>query len=192
MKDSSQERLPSLPIAADIPIYKTIDEQENNLLEPDIIVQQSILKEDDSTEFDATENLTTNSDDILLHKLHTTVRNRQKNIDASSTDDDVDDEIEQHDLTDLERLIDKLAQPDENLNTNEEDYQHYELATTPSSNDSSSSARQQTDDIYFIPGYAGLWRPSVDNENVNNSSIDYDADDERRTGAKTRVSYTPK
>jgi hypothetical protein len=186
MGESSQERLPSFPIVADIPIYKTIE--EDVLLKPNIIDTQLITKEDDSTEFDATENLTSYSDDILLQRLHTSAINKQKKFDTSSTDDDVDDEIEQHDLTDLERIIDKLAQPS-SLSLNEEAYQRYDLATTPSSNDdSSSSSRQQSDDFYFIPGYSGLWRPSAENDNTN-IPIDYDADDERKTATKTRVSH---
>jgi len=186
MGDSSQERLPSFPIVADIPIYKTIE--EDVLLKPIIIDNQSILKEDDSTEFDATENLTSYSDDLLLQRLHTSAMNRQKNFDTSSTDDDVDEEIEQHDLTDLERLLDKLTVQNTSSNVNEEAYQRYDLATTSSSNDSSSSPRQQPDDIYFIPGYSGLWRPSSNNDNKN-LPIDYDADDERKTATKTRVSH---
>jgi hypothetical protein len=186
MGDSSQERLPSFPIAADIPIYKTIE--EDILLKPIIIDNRLILKEDDSTEFDATENLTSYSDDLLLQRLHTSTMNRQKNFDTSSTDDDVDEEIEQHDLTDLERLLDKLTLPNTSSNINEEAYQRYDLATTSSSNDSSSSPRQQPDNIYFIPGYSGLWRPSSDNDNKI-LPIDYDADDERKTATKTRVSH---
>jgi hypothetical protein len=174
MGDSSQERLPSFPIAADLPIVN---------------IHQSIIKEDDSTEFDATENLTSNSDDVFPQKLYPSAANRQKNLDTSSTDDDVDDdEFEQHDLTDIHRIIDKLTLPEQNLSPNEEPYQRYDLATTPSSNDSSSS-RQQADDIYLIPGYPGLWRPSADNDS-SSLPIDYDADDERKGSTKTRVGYS--
>jgi hypothetical protein len=187
MNDSSQERLPSFPIADDIPIDKNLE--KNIFLKP--IHNQSIIKEDDSTEFDATDNLTSYSDDIILQGLQRSTINRKMNFDTSSTDDDVDEEIEQHDLTDLECIIDKLTQLNNILTINEEAYQRYDLATTPSSNDSSSSSRQQPDDIYFIPGYSGLWRPSTDNENAN-LSIDYDADDERKTTTKTRVGYSDK
>lgn len=184
MGESSQERLPSFPLAADLPIYKNMIskpiDQDNKL----------IIKEDDSTEYDATENLTSNSDDIILQKLFPTSTDRQNYFDTSSTDDDVDDEIEQHDLTDLECIIDKLQQTNSHINTNDEPYQRYELATTPSSNDSSSSSsKQRTDDVYFIPGYAGLWRPSADTDSTN-LPIDYDADDERKSSTKTRVCYS--
>jgi hypothetical protein len=182
MGDSSLDRLPPFPIVADIPLYKT---PEENLL---IRANPPLAKEEDSTEFDATDNLTSYSDDLLLQRLPTSVINRQKHFDLSSTDDDVDDEIEQHDLTDLERIIDKLSQPNNRLSINEEPYQRYDLATTPSSHDSSSSPRQQADDIYFIPGYSGLWRPSAYNNHAN-LPIDYDADDERKTTSKTRVSH---
>jgi hypothetical protein len=185
MGDSSQERLPALPIAADIPIYKSIE--ENLVLEPIVSSNQSIAKEDDSTEFDATENLTSLSDEVLLQRLHKSAANRQQYLDTSSTDDDVDEEFEQNDLTDIDRIIERLAQPSSDLNINEEPYQRYDLATTPSSNDSSSSSRQQADDIYLIPGYPGLWRPSVDNDS-SSIPIDYDADDERKGSTRTRVS----
>ena len=187
MGDSSQERLPSFPIAADLPIYR--NKEENRSLEPIVNIGPSIIKEDDSTEFDATENLTSNSDDVFLQKLYPSATNREKNLDTSSTDDDVDDdEFEQHDLTDIHRIIEKLTEPEQNLSTNEEPYQRYDLATTPSSNDSSSS-RQQADDIYLIPGYPGLWRPSADNDS-SSLPIDYDADDERKRSTKTRVGYS--
>jgi hypothetical protein len=185
MGDSSQERLPAFPLAADLPIYKNFE--ENTLPKP--LVSSHQTKEDDSTEFDATDNFTSYSDDILLQRLQTSITNRQKRFDASSTDDDVDDEIEQHDLTDLEHIIDKLAQPSSSVSRDEGPYQRYDLATTPSSNDSSSSSsRQRPGDIYYIPGYSGLWRPLGDNDHTN-LSVDYDADDERKTTTKTRVIY---
>jgi hypothetical protein len=186
MGDSSLDSLPSFPLAADLPIYK--NREENISPKPFISSQQT--KEDDSTEFDATDNFTSYSDEILLQRLQTSAINRQKYFDASSTEDDMDDEIEQHDLTDLEHIIDKLAQPSSSsVSRHEEPYHRYDQATTPSSNESSSSSsRQRPDDIYYIPGYSGLWRPFVDNEHAN-VSVDYDADDERKTATKTRVSH---
>ncbi len=53
--------------------------------------------------------------------------------------------------------------------------------------------KPQTDDIYMIPGYPGLWRPSVDDEDSSQSPLANDADDEDEknqstTKVKTRVS----
>ena len=183
MGDSSQERLPSFPIAADIPVYKYIDGEPPR--KPP--VSSARLKEDDSTEFDATDNYTSHSDEILLQRLQIAAMKRQRNFDASSTDEDVDEELEQHDLTNLEEIIDKLAQPASTFSINEEPYQHYELATTPSSNESSSSMKQPPEDIYYIPGYSGLWRPSEDDDRED-MAVNYDADDERKVTPKLRVS----
>lgn len=185
MGDSSQDRLPSFPLAADLPVYKYINENSP----PNLPVTSLQKKEDDSTEFDASDNFNCQSDDILFQKLQHAAMQRQRNLNASSTDDDVDDELEQHDLTNLEDIIDKLDQPMRIVSIDEEPYHRYELATTPSSNESSSSsAKRPVDDIYYIPGYSGLWRPSEghDNENI---SIDYDADDERRSTPRIRVSF---
>ena len=160
MGDSSQERLPALPLAADLPIYKTVQKK--------FPLNKTPSRDDDLTEFDATDNLTSYSDDLILQKCRTSKNNNQEqHFDASSTDEDVDDEIQ----TNLEQ------QP----------YQHYELATTPLSNDGSSSKerqqQQQQDDIYFIPGYAGLWRQSSESKSEQLSK----ADDEMNLNTKTRV-----
>jgi hypothetical protein len=182
MHESSQDLLPAIPIAADMPIYKNMEEK--TLLEPMVILNQSTIKEDDSTECDASDELTSYSDDILLRKLR-----KQNDLDSSSTDDDVDEEFEEHDLIDLHRMINKLTQPSDDLSTNEDAYQVYDLATTPSSNNSStSSSKQQPDDVYIIPGYPGLWRPPADNGTANLPK-DYNADDQRQTVTKTRVGH---
>ena len=186
MGDSSQDRLPSFPLAADIPVYKYLD--ENSPAKPPASSAQK--KEDDSTEFDASDNFNCHSDDILLRKLQRAAMKKRGNLDASSTDEDVDDELEQHDLTNLEDIIEKLDRPMSIVSIDEEPYHRYELATTPSSNESSSSSsKRPLDDIYYIPGYSGLWRPSEGQDDLENIPIDYDADDERRTTPKIRVSF---
>jgi hypothetical protein len=184
MGDSSLERLPAFPLAADLPIYRSCEENAS----PKPFASSYQTKEEDSTEFDATDNLTSYSDESLMRRLETSAANQQKDFDPSSTEDDVDEEIEQHDLTDLDHIIDKLAQPSStSISRHDESYQRYDQAVTLSSNDSStSSPRQRLDDIYYIPGYSGLWRPFGSNENA---SVDYDADDERRSVSKTRVSH---
>ena len=53
--------------------------------------------------------------------------------------------------------------------------------------------KPQTDDIYMIPGYPGLWRPSADDDDSSQSGLANDADDEDEknqstTKVKTRVS----
>ena len=185
MGDSSQDRLPSFPIAADVPVYKYIHGNSP----PNPLTSSLQKKEDDSTEFDASDNFNCHTDEILLQKLQLAAMKKQRNLDASSTDDDVDDELEQHDLTNLDEILDKLDQPMRIVNIDEEPYHRYELATTPSSNgSSSSSSKRPMDDIYYIPGYSGLWRPS-EGLNDENIPIDYDADDERRTTPKIRVSF---
>ena len=167
MGDSSQDRLPALPMASDLPLY---------------VKDEAICaKEDDLTELDATENLTSYSDEVLMQRLYRSVQHRDEHLDASSTDEDVDDAFEHND---------RLTGPSNSADNNDEMYQRFDLATTPSSNDdSSTSSRQQADDIYLIPGYPGLWRPSADNEN-SQSPVNYDADDERRIIAKTKVRTT--
>ncbi|CAF3910321.1 unnamed protein product, partial [Rotaria sp. Silwood2] len=50
---------------------------------------------------------------------------------------------------------------------------------------------QQSDDIYIIPGYAGLWRPSADDDDSTHAPITNDEDDKQQsatTTVKTRVS----
>ena len=167
MGDSSQDRLPALPMASDLPLY---------------VKDEAICaKEDDLTELDATENLTSYSDEVLMQRLYRSVQHRDEHLDASSTDDDVDDAFEH---------TDRLTGQSNSADNNDEMYQRFDLATTPSSNDdSSTSSRQQADDIYLIPGYPGLWRPSADNEN-SQSPVNYDADDERRIITKTKVRTT--
>jgi hypothetical protein len=198
MGDSSQERLPSFPLAADIPIYQLVqttpdDNQEQQQLhsEPIVNVNQNQTKDDDLTELDATENLTSYSDDILIQKLQASAPHRQENLDASSTDEDVDDEFEQSDVSNLHRIIEEASQHSPNLSgEGGETYQRYDLSST-----SSTSAKPHTDDIYIIPGYPGLWRPSADDfdDDHTRSSFANDADDEdekkQSTGTvKTRVS----
>ncbi|CAF1092250.1 unnamed protein product [Rotaria sordida] len=187
MDNSSQEHLPTIPLVADIPIYK--DTNENVLYEPIVIVNRSIIKEDDLTEFDAIDNLTSYTDDLFSRKFSTLDENKQQEqqyLDTSSTDDDVDDEFEQNDLTNIHHIIDQLEQSNNNLNGNDETYQCYDLATSPSSNNSSSSLRQQSDDVYLIPGYPGLWRPSTNNYS-SNLPKEYDADDETKTASGTQT-----
>ena len=187
MGDSSLERLPAFPLAADLPVYRSCEENAS----PKQFASSHQTKEEDSTEFDATDNLTSYSDESLIRRFQTSAANRPNNFDPSSTEDDVDEEIEQHDLTDLGHIIDKLAEPNSSsISRHDESYQRYDQAVTLSSNDDSSisSARQRPDDFYYIPGYSGLWRPFGNNENAN-ASVDYDADDERRSVSKTRVSH---
>jgi hypothetical protein len=201
MGDSSQERLPDFPLVADIPIYKSVkttsdeNKEQEILSEPIVNVNQNITKDDDLTELDATENLTSYSDDNLLQKLNASAPNRQDNLDASSTDEDVDDEnfneLDQHDTSNLHRIIEEITQQDNNLSGEYgQTYQRYDVSNT-----SSTSTKPQTDDIYIIPGYPGLWRPSADDVDDDNtrSSLANDADDEDEkkqstSAVKTRVS----
>ena len=186
MGDSSQERLPAaISIAADLPVYQSAEEQV--VPKPFFFAHRPSIREEDITELDATDNMTSFTDEILLQRLYNPARQQREQFDASSTDEDVDDEeFEQQNLTNLHDIIDQMQQAPNQFSTKDESYQRYDLATTPSSNDdSSSSSRQQTDDVYLIPGYPGLWRPSTENAPMN-----YDADDERRTESKTRVSTT--
>ena len=198
MGDSSQDRLPAFPVAADIPIYQSVkttsDENKDQqiLSEPIVNVNQNITKDDDLTELDATENLTSYSDDNLLQKLNASAPNRQDNLDASSTDEDVDDEnfneLEQLDVSNLHRIVDDITQSNNDLAGGyEQTYQRYDV-----SSNSSTSTKQQTDDIYMIPGYPGLWRPSADDDESTHSALTNDADDEDETKksadtVKTRV-----
>ncbi|CAF1474730.1 unnamed protein product [Adineta steineri] len=177
MHDSLQDRLPIIPLAADLPLYKRIEN----------VPLQSTTKEEDSTEFDATENLTSYSDDILYRRLYRSNIDIRKDLDSSSTDDDVDEEFEEHDLTNIHRINHKLTETSSSLSANDECYRRYDVTTTLSSNDSlSSPLKQQADDVYLIPGYPGLWRTSIDNDDAN-LPIDYDADDEGRTATKTKT-----
>jgi hypothetical protein len=198
MGDSSQERLPAFPLAADIPIYEfvktTSDENKEQqiLSEPIVNINQNLLtKDDDLTELDATENLTSYSDDILLQKLQTSIPHRKENLDASSTDEDVDDEnfneFDQHDTSNLQHIIEEITQQNNSLSgEDEQTYQRYDI-----SSNSSISTKQQTDDIYIIPGYPGLWRPSADDDTHSSLANDADDEDEKNPSAttvKTRVS----
>ncbi|UJR22812.1 hypothetical protein I4U23_025842 [Adineta vaga] len=190
MNDSSQDRLPIIPIAEDMPDYA--NREEKVLLEPLLVVHRSALKEDDLTEFDATDNLTSYSDDILYRRLYRSSPDRRNHLDTSSTDDDVDEEFEEHDLTNIHRISDKATDTSSSISTNEGRYHRYDRVTTPSTHESSlSPAKQQPDDIYLIPGYPGLWRTTTttgaaDNGDEN-SPIDYDADDETKAIIKTRI-----
>lgn len=185
MGDSSQDRLPAVPIEADIPIYR--NSNRNNQIRPNVDHNQSITKEDDSTEFDATENLTSYTDDALNQKLFKLKNDEDRSLNTSITDDDVDDEFEHNDLMNpLDKSTDKLAESNSLLNVNEDADTCYDLAITPSSNQSSSSSRQQLDDVYIIPGFPGLWRPST-SKFSSNSPKAYDADDESRK-SETKVS----
>lgn len=122
--DSSQERLPALPIAADLPMYR-----------PPIAPPPSLDREGDQTDCDATDNFASLNDDALLQRLYRRTERTMPYHDTSSTDEDVDDEP----------------------------YQRYDLPRTLSNDESDpSSSQQQTDDVYLIPGYPGLWRPSAD------------------------------
>ncbi|CAF1588435.1 unnamed protein product, partial [Adineta ricciae] len=180
MGDSSQERLPSFPVAADIPVYqadkKILDESKDQHILSEQIGNnnQGLAKDDDLTELDATENLTSYSDDVHKHKHHTRhSSNQQQKSDASSTDEDVDDEnfseLEQSDISNLYRIIDEITRPGKHEST----YRRYDL-----SNSSSVSTKPQTDDIYIIPGYPGLWKPSADDDESIHSGFTNDADDE--------------
>ncbi|CAM4794991.1 unnamed protein product [Rotaria magnacalcarata] len=178
MGDSSEERLPAIPIAAGIPIYKNLNEYV--VYEPIVVTNRSMTKEDDSTEFDATENLTLYTDDLFTQKLCELDASRDDiDLNVSSTDDDVDEEFDRNDLTNIDHMNDKLTEQNTDLNVDEDVYPSYDRATTPSSNNSSSSSRQQLDYIYIIPGYPGLWRPSA-NTCSSTSPKAYDADDESR------------
>jgi hypothetical protein len=201
MGDSSQERLPAFPVAADIPIYQSIkstsDENKDQqvISEPIVHTNLNVTKDDDLTELDATENLTSYSDDVLLQKLNASAPNRQENLDASSTDEDVDDEnfneMEHHDSSNLHRIADETSQQHSGLSGGyEQTYQRYDL-----SSNSSTSTKPQTDDIYMIPGYPGLWKPSADDgdDESTHSAVTNDADDEDENKhsagtVKTRVS----
>ncbi|CAF3670994.1 unnamed protein product [Rotaria socialis] len=177
MGDSSAERLPAIPIADDIPIYKNLNEYV--VYEPIVVTNLSMTKEDDSTEFDATENLTLYTDDLFTQKLHELDASKDIDLDLSSTDDDVDEEFDRNDLTNIDHMNDKLTEQNTDSNVDEDAYPSYDRATTPSSNNSSSSSRRQLDDVYIIPGYPGLWRPSA-NTCSSTSPKEYDADDECR------------
>jgi hypothetical protein len=200
MGDSSQERLPAFPLAADIPIYESVkttsdENKEQEILSKAIVnTNQNLIKDDDLTELDATENLTSYSDDILLQKLQASALNREENLDASSTDEDVDEqnfnEFEPHDVSNLHRIVGEITRQNNNVSGDYgHTYQRYDL-----SSNSSTSTKPQTDDVYMIPGYPGLWRPSADDDDDDTrSSLANDADDEdekqqSNSTVKTRVS----
>ena len=188
MGDSSQERLPALPLVADMPVYEatkgsTNEEQRAEPVRADSIVNinQAATKDDDLTELDATENLTSFSDDVLLQRLNASAPNREEHLDASSTDEDVDEEnfneFEPQDLTNLHRIIDQITQPSSSLSgADDQAYHRYDVTTASSSNNSSAS-KPPTDDLYMIPGYPGLWRASGDAPSTP-SPLANDADDE--------------
>ena len=208
MGSSSQDRLPALPIAADLPVYELVEPHSNNHQEdklhsePSINVHHGANKDDDLTELDATENLTSYSDDILLQKLHASVPGKGIHLDAaSSTDEDVDEEnfneFEEHDVSNLHRIVDEMTQHSSSLSGAEgQAFHRYDLLTT-SSNSNESASKLPTDDLYVIPGFPGLWRPSADDKN-SHSPMDNDADDDESQGndeqyssnhrMKTRVS----
>ncbi|CAF4739965.1 unnamed protein product [Rotaria socialis] len=195
MGDSSQERLPSFPLVADMPVYEpgktTSDGAKDEQIQSELNanINRIITKDDDLTEFDATENLTY-SDDVLLQKLHASAPNREKNLDASSTDDDVDDanfnELENNDVSNLHRVMDEMNQHHESVSQGlEQIYQRYDI-----SNSSSTSTKPTTDDVYIIPGYSGLWRSSVNDTRESSSANDADDEDDRKqstTTVKTRT-----
>ncbi|CAF0819623.1 unnamed protein product [Rotaria sordida] len=195
MGDSSQERLPAFPVAADIPIYELVktppdeNKEQQKLSEPIVNINQNITKDDDLTELDATENLNY-SDDVLLQKLYTSAPNRQENLDASSTDEDVDDEnfseFEQHDISNLHRIVNEVIQHNDNLSQEYgPTFQRYDV-----SSNSSTSTKLQSDDVYIIPGYAGLWKPSPDVNDSRHSRLTHDEDDKQQsaiTTVKTRT-----
>ena len=207
MGDSSQERLPALPLAADLPVYQLAGNISNENRgekvpsEPLATNNQGASKDDDLTELDATENLTSYSDDILIQKLNAAVPYGRGNLDAaSSTDEDVDEEnfnaFDEHDVSHLHRIIDEMTQQSSSLSgADGQPYQRYDLITT-SSNSNDSASRPLTDDLYVIPGFPGLWRPPTD-EKSSHSPLANDADDESQgndpkqassTRTKTRVS----
>ena len=200
MGDSSQERLPALPVVADMPVYaaakgSTNDEQRAEPVHADSIVNinQAATKDDDLTELDATENLTSYSDDVLLQRLHASAPNRDEHLDASSTDEDVDEEnfneFEPQDLTNLHRIIDQITQPSSSLSgADDQAYQRYDVTTASSSNNSSAS-KPPTDDLYMIPGYPGLWRASGDAPSAP-SLLANDADDEGQGSSDQKPSST--
>ncbi|CAF0888530.1 unnamed protein product [Adineta ricciae] len=185
MHDSSQDRLPVIPISEDMPNYAI--REEKRFLQPLPVAHRSALKDDDLTEFDASDNLTSQSDDILYRRLYRSSPCRLKNLDTSSTDEDVDEEFEEHDLTNIHRISDKTTETSSSISTHDERYHRYDLVTTPSSHESSPAlAKQQLDDVYIIPGYPGLWRTTTD-EGDTSLPIDYDADDETKGVVRTRI-----
>lgn len=201
MGDSSQERLPAFPLAADLPIYQTVKTPSEErraqqiLTQPFVQPNANLVKDDDLTELDATENLTSYSDDQHVQKQHISTKNQREIVDASSTDDDVDDEnfneFDQPDVSNLYRIVGEITQQSSTFSGDDaQTYQRYDLSNT-----SSISARAHGDDVYIIPGYPGLWRPSADDldDEHTHSSFANDADDEDEkkqptSTVKTRVS----
>lgn len=198
MGDSSQERLPAFPLAEDLPVYETVQrpsQVEHILSEPVFQPNTNLAKDDDLTELDATDNLTSFSDDQHVQNQRPSNNNQQEIVDASSTDEDVDDEnfneFEQPDVTNLYRIVGEMTRHNPTLSGDDsQTYQRYDVSST-----SSLSTRAHTDDVYIIPGYPGLWRPSADDldDEHTHSSFANDADDEdekkqSNTTVKTRVS----
>ena len=184
MGSSSQDRLPELPVAADLPVYELVATGSNENQEAKVQSEASInpdpaaTKDDDLTEFDATENLTSFSDDVLLQKLQASAPGRATRLDAaSSTDEDVDD-FEEHDVSNLYRIVDEMTtQHSSSLSgADGQAFHRYDLLTT-SSNSNESMSKPQNDDFYVIPGFPGLWRPSADDKSTH-SPLANDADDE--------------
>lgn len=209
MGDSSQDRLPALPLAADLPIYQvvlattepSVGEKKQDLAvpeqKPDDHQISTLLqtKDDDLTELDATENLTSYSDDILIHRLKMSVPDYDGNLDsASSTDEDVDNDnlndLEEVDITNLHRIIEQMNNRENSSGTmNTQGYQRYDLVTT-SSNSNESGSKAQAEDFYVIPGLPGLWRPSVDDQAVE-ITFDRTADaDESQERSEQRTKLT--
>ncbi|CAF3909804.1 unnamed protein product, partial [Adineta steineri] len=156
-------------------------QQQQVLPEPFIANNQVVIKDDDLTELDATENLTSFSDDIHLQKNN---HEGRKNEDAISTDEDVDDEnfneFEPSDISNLYRIMDEITQQNNDLSDKyDQTYQRYDI-----SNSSSFSTKPQSDDVYIIPGYPGLWKPSADDDDSNHSGF-ADDEDEKNQSATT-------
>ena len=188
MGDSSQERLPAFPVAADLPIYETVprlsQDEKDNQVAPELVVNihEGPNKDEDLTELDATENLTSYSDDVLVQKLQQSAPGFLETLDAtSSTDEDVDEEnfneLEEQEVSNLERIIGEMNRQSSSLSgADGQAYHRYDLFTT-SSNSTESVSKVQTDDVYVIPGFPGLWRPSADDQSTH-SPFANDADDD--------------
>lgn len=117
--------------------------------------QRIIMKKDeDPTELDATENLTSLSDEVFLQNdSNSEISPRKTNWSSnSSTDDDVDP----NDSTDLS--MKKLTSS----------FQRYRFSQSESTNEGSSSlSKEKPEEFYLIPGFPGLWRTSNEHLNVN-------------------------
>ncbi|CAF3696841.1 unnamed protein product, partial [Didymodactylos carnosus] len=204
--DSSVEQLSAaIPINADLPIFKNtnsdtsaqadaqIKEQDvSDMVNLPVIGQQQPAPSknkhqhqhdmDDATEFDATENITysPNVDDENLASDQ--IKKISKKQHGSSTDEDADEDImenvdnseqnlRQQGHENIYRIVREIASysPDEA-------YRRYDTSSRDS-----SSAPAQTDDVFLIPGFPGLWRgPDKDSSTQEEqSSFDDDADDEK-------------